>query len=111
MTKGDRVHLTTTLTQVLMMLHHCSSERKKSKLRKSLYIEVKPLLSHRIACTDYVVKFCFIFALFSHRFLNCRDDDSSPFGPLTQRLVSALIEENIMTPLEDSTMSEAGKPI
>lgn len=27
--------------------------------------------------------------------------DESPFGPLTQRLVSALIEENVMTPLDD----------
>lgn len=27
--------------------------------------------------------------------------DESPFGPLTQRLVSALIEENIMTPIDD----------
>ena len=35
-------------------------------------------------------------------------DESSPFGPLTQRLVSALIEENIMTPLDDATMAEAG---
>lgn len=27
--------------------------------------------------------------------------DESPFGPLTQRLVSALIEENIMTPIDE----------
>ncbi|XP_052798333.1 transcriptional adapter 3-A-like isoform X2 [Mya arenaria] len=27
--------------------------------------------------------------------------DESPFGPLTQRLVSALIEENIMAPIDD----------
>lgn len=27
--------------------------------------------------------------------------DESPFGPLTQRLVSALIEENIMTSIDD----------
>ncbi|KAK3101407.1 hypothetical protein FSP39_003347 [Pinctada imbricata] len=31
--------------------------------------------------------------------------DESPFGPLTQRLVAALIEENIMTPMDD-TMTE-----
>lgn len=31
--------------------------------------------------------------------------EESPFGPLTQRLVSALIEENIMTPMDD-TMNE-----
>ncbi|BFZ03911.1 hypothetical protein BsWGS_06950 [Bradybaena similaris] len=28
--------------------------------------------------------------------------DDSPFGPLTQRLVSALIEDNLMAPIEDS---------
>ena len=28
-------------------------------------------------------------------------NDESIFGPLTQRLVSALIEENIMTPMDD----------
>ena len=33
---------------------------------------------------------------------------SSPFGPLTQRLVAALIEENIMTPLDDSSELEKG---
>ena len=33
--------------------------------------------------------------------------DESPFGPLTQRLVSALIEENIMTPM-DETMTDLG---
>ncbi|OWF35458.1 Transcriptional adapter 3-B [Mizuhopecten yessoensis] len=33
--------------------------------------------------------------------------DESPFGPLTQRLVSALIEENIMTPMDDA-MTELG---
>lgn len=27
--------------------------------------------------------------------------DDSPFGPLTQRLVSALIEDNLMTPIDD----------
>jgi len=32
------------------------------------------------------------------------DDESSQFGPLTQRLVSALIEENIMTPLDDGSI-------
>ncbi|KAI0237724.1 Transcriptional adapter 3-B [Lamellibrachia satsuma] len=35
------------------------------------------------------------------------NDDMSPFGPLTQRLVQALIEENIMTPLDDTAMTEA----
>ncbi|KAL5007598.1 hypothetical protein ScPMuIL_016404 [Solemya velum] len=34
-----------------------------------------------------------------------RNVTSPPFGPLTQRLVSALIEENIMTPMDD-TMAE-----
>ncbi|CAH1787384.1 unnamed protein product [Owenia fusiformis] len=33
-------------------------------------------------------------------------EESSPFGPLTQRLVSALIEENIMAPMEDSNEIE-----
>ncbi|ELT93657.1 hypothetical protein CAPTEDRAFT_174003 [Capitella teleta] len=40
--------------------------------------------------------------------LDDSEDDSSPFGPLTQRLVQALMEENIMTPIDDSTISEAG---
>ncbi|KAK3594080.1 hypothetical protein CHS0354_040848 [Potamilus streckersoni] len=34
--------------------------------------------------------------------------DESPFGPLTQRLVSALIEENIMTPMDDAMAEIAG---
>ncbi|XP_013403750.1 transcriptional adapter 3 [Lingula anatina] len=33
-------------------------------------------------------------------------EESSPFGPLTQRLVQALMEENIMTPIDDSSMSD-----
>jgi transcriptional adapter 3 len=33
-------------------------------------------------------------------------EDNSPFGPLTQRLVSALIEENIMTPVDDASITE-----
>jgi len=37
-----------------------------------------------------------------------RDDEQSPFGPLTQRLVQALIEENVMAPLDDTPISEAG---
>ena len=27
--------------------------------------------------------------------------EDSPFGPLTQRLVSAFLEENLMTPMDD----------
>lgn len=38
-------------------------------------------------------------------FLIVSNMEESPFGPLTQRLVSALIEENIMTPMDD-TMNE-----
>lgn len=34
------------------------------------------------------------------------DEDESLFAPLTQRLVSALIEENIMAPLEDTALAE-----
>ena len=34
----------------------------------------------------------------------------SPLGPLTQRLVQGLLEENLITPLDDaSLMSEAGE--
>lgn len=33
--------------------------------------------------------------------LYSREEDICPFGPLTQRLISALVEENIMTPVED----------
>lgn len=32
------------------------------------------------------------------------EEDSCPFGPLTQRLVSALIEENIIAPMDQSTV-------
>ena len=35
--------------------------------------------------------------------------DDSPFGPLTQRLVSALIEDNLMTPMDDTMADIAGK--
>ena len=48
--------------------------------------------------------------IFDALFSNIRNDDSSPFGPLTQRLVQALIEENIMTPIDDG-ISEAGSLI
>lgn len=37
------------------------------------------------------------------------DEDTCPFGPLTQRLISALVEENIMTPLEDIIMESNTK--
>ncbi|CAG5123926.1 unnamed protein product [Candidula unifasciata] len=40
----------------------------------------------------------------------CKTDyfmDDSPFGPLTQRLVSALIEDNLMTPIDDSMADTA----
>lgn len=37
---------------------------------------------------------CFLFAYSSN--------DDSPFGPLTQRLVTALIEENMMPPIDDT---------
>jgi len=33
--------------------------------------------------------------------------DDSPFGPLTQRLVSALIEDNLMTPMDDTMADTA----
>ncbi|XP_013085123.2 transcriptional adapter 3-A-like [Biomphalaria glabrata] len=33
--------------------------------------------------------------------------DDSPFGPLTQRLISALIEDNLMTPIDDSMTDTA----
>ncbi|XP_005102557.1 transcriptional adapter 3-B [Aplysia californica] len=33
--------------------------------------------------------------------------DDSPFGPLTQRLVSALIEDNLMTPMDDAMADTA----
>jgi len=33
------------------------------------------------------------------------EEDSCPFGPLTQRLVSALIEENIIAPMDQSIVS------
>ena len=33
---------------------------------------------------------------------------ASPFGPLTQRLVAALIEENIMTPPDEDSDLEKG---
>jgi hypothetical protein len=37
------------------------------------------------------------------------DDDTSPFGPLTQRLIQGLMEESLVTPLDDaSVLSDAG---
>ncbi|XP_028681222.1 transcriptional adapter 3 [Erpetoichthys calabaricus] len=33
-------------------------------------------------------------------------EDISPFGPLTQRLLQALVEENIISPMEDSPIPE-----
>uniref|UniRef100_T1J1J5 Rho GTPase-activating protein 190 n=1 Tax=Strigamia maritima TaxID=126957 RepID=T1J1J5_STRMM len=36
------------------------------------------------------------------------DDDKSPFGSLTQRLVNCLIEENMMTNLDDNMMDSEG---
>ncbi|XP_070586809.1 transcriptional adapter 3 [Erythrolamprus reginae] len=37
-------------------------------------------------------------------------EDGCPFGPLTQRLLQALVEENIISPIEDSPIPEiAGK--
>ena len=45
--------------------------------------------------------------------LSCSvDDDASPFGPLTQRLVQGLLEENLIAPLDDTClMSEAGQSV
>ncbi|XP_071815339.1 transcriptional adapter 3-like isoform X2 [Apostichopus japonicus] len=40
---------------------------------------------------------------------NTSADDMCPFGQLTQRLISALVEENIMTPIEDIIMDSAPK--
>ncbi|KAJ8257880.1 hypothetical protein GJAV_G00190730 [Gymnothorax javanicus] len=34
-------------------------------------------------------------------------DDGCPFGPLTQRLLQALVEENIISPMEDSPIPDA----
>ena len=65
-------------------------------------------------CWFFCIFYIFFLYFFSHRqtvdlnFDLNSDDDSSPFGPLTQRLVSALIEENIMTPLDDGSI-ETGK--
>ncbi|XP_035686972.1 transcriptional adapter 3-A-like isoform X2 [Branchiostoma floridae] len=37
-----------------------------------------------------------------------RDTETNcPFGPLTQRLVSALVEENIMTPIDDTSLIDS----
>ncbi|XP_077990041.1 transcriptional adapter 3-like isoform X2 [Glandiceps talaboti] len=37
-----------------------------------------------------------------------QSEDICPFGPLTQRLISALVEENIMTPLDDMALMDSG---
>ncbi|XP_030849022.1 transcriptional adapter 3 [Strongylocentrotus purpuratus] len=37
------------------------------------------------------------------------DDDCCPFGTLTQRLISALVEENIMCPLEEEFLMDSSK--
>eukprot|EP00058_Branchiostoma_floridae_P027090 XP_002612581.1 hypothetical protein BRAFLDRAFT_219592 [Branchiostoma floridae] len=34
-------------------------------------------------------------------------ETNCPFGPLTQRLVSALVEENIMTPIDDTSLIDS----
>ncbi|KAK1158659.1 mRNAional adapter 3 [Huso huso] len=39
-------------------------------------------------------------------------EDGTPFGPLTQRLLQALVEENIISPMEDSPIPEvSGKDL
>lgn len=53
--------------------------------------------------TNIVILLHYLCILFY--FLIVSNMEESPFGPLTQRLVSALIEENIMTPMDD-TMNE-----
>lgn len=53
--------------------------------------------------TNIVLLLHYLFIVFY--FLIVSNMEESPFGPLTQRLVSALIEENIMTPMDD-TMNE-----
>ncbi|CAI9722847.1 Hypothetical predicted protein [Octopus vulgaris] len=41
---------------------------------------------------------------------SCSNDDS-PFGPLTQRLVTALIEEHVMAPVDDTTADISTKDL
>ena len=38
------------------------------------------------------------------------EEETCPFGPFTQRLISALIDENILAPLNESEFSEIAKP-
>ena len=47
-----------------------------------------------ILCAWFLMSFCLFVCLFFSM-------EDSPFGPLTQRLVSAFLEENLMTPMDD----------
>ncbi len=37
------------------------------------------------------------------------EEENCPFGPLTQRLISALVDENILAPMDESDLSESSK--
>eukprot|EP00794_Sanderia_malayensis_P016861 gene16861-18563_t len=37
------------------------------------------------------------------------EEEHCPFGPLTQRLISALVDENILAPMDESELSESSK--
>lgn len=37
------------------------------------------------------------------------DDETCPFGALTQRLISALVDENILAPMDESEISDSSK--
>ncbi|XP_070533893.1 transcriptional adapter 3-like [Ptychodera flava] len=47
-------------------------------------------------------------ALLKKETIREQSEDICPFGPLTQRLISALVEENIMSPLDDVALLDSG---
>ena len=51
---------------------------------------------------------CLLFTVCAVYYLCCFSLKHNPFGPLTQRLVSALIEENLATPLATATVDGEG---
>ena len=70
---------------------------------------LSPQCLHHPSPVRSSVRHCTRQNALEHNLTNGSDEGgSSPFGPLTQRLVAALIEENIMTPLDDSSELEKG---
>ena len=68
-------------------------------LKEYFLVSVLLYIRYAVKISVYV---CVIFFFFSSM-------EDSPFGPLTQRLVSAFLEENLMTPMDDIITDLGGK--